>query len=139
MEPMPEGTRAIVDQAVDEAAQTLFSAADVPIARADELLKALQGPAVRAVLEARVEQIIKHGHTAEGDWMLPLGMLGKESRDRLAMAGDCLYGDRRDLKIARRRAVVGVALGLAFIDRLDAEVAHEAAAAPKPSGEGAGE
>ena len=123
MEPMPEGNRALVDQAVEEAAQSLFTAADVPLARSDEILAAIQGPAIRAVLEKRIEQIIKHGHTADGDFMMPLPRLGKEARDRLMMAGDCLYGEKRNLVVARRRAAIAGALVLAFIDRIDAEIA----------------
>jgi hypothetical protein len=80
-DPIPSGTRAIVDQAVEEAAQTLFSAADVPLARTDELLAAIQGPSLRAVLEFRVEQIVKHGYTAENDAMLPLLWLPRQATD----------------------------------------------------------
>lgn len=132
MDPMPEGTRALVDQAVDHVSQDLFRSADVPLARSDELLAAIQGDAVRSVLAARIEQIFKHGHTPEHDFMLPIGWLGKEARDRLMMASDCLYAEKRNLPVARRRAAAAAAMALAFIDRIDAEMANE----PKPAEDG---
>lgn len=119
------GTSPLVDQAINEAAQTLFSAVDVPLARSDEFLAAIQGPAVRAVLEARIEQIVKHGHTAEGDAWQPLGMLPREARDRLQMGCDCLHGERRNLPVARRRFARAAALLLAAIDQIDLQMALE--------------
>lgn len=120
MDQMPEGTGAIVDQAVEEAGQTPFAAADVPIARTDELLAAIQGPAVRAALEARIDQIVRHGHDREHDEMLPITRLPQLAREQLSMALDVMGSDdRRNLAVARRRIARGVAIGLAAIDRLD--------------------
>lgn len=117
----PTGTRAIVDEAVEEAAQTIFSAADVPLARAGELLAAIQGPAMRAVMEMRIEQIVKHGHTAEGDRMLPISLLPDEARKMAAAACDLIVatGERRNLPVARKRLARAAALCMAAIDRLD--------------------
>lgn len=127
-EPIPEGTRAIVDAGVEEAAQSLFSAADVPLARKDELLAAVQGPAVRAVLDKRVEQMVQHGHTLEGDLDLPVGWLANDARIRLQSALDVINAGpgRRDLKVARRRVVTAAAMCLAAIDVLDATITAEA-------------
>lgn len=120
MEPMPEGTRALVDDAVAESAQTLFSAADVPLARTEELLKALQGPAVRAVLEARVSQIVKHGHTVESDLGKPT-VVASAAVSRLQAARDVMVpGDRQNLPVARRRLADVAAMCLACIDVIDA-------------------
>ena len=139
-EPMPEGSRAIVDEAVDEAAQTLFSAADggsasgqsslselIPLARTAELLAALQGPAVRSVLELRLEQMVKHGHTLEGDLDLPHGWLANDARIRLQSALDLINAgpERRNLPVARRRVAAAAALCLAAIDVLDATINAE--------------
>lgn len=122
---MPEGTRAIVQDGLDEAVQSLFSAAGVPLAKAEDLRAAVTSPAVRAVLEARIEQIVKHGHTSERDACLPLGILPREAKDRLIMGMDCLHGDRRNLPIARRRFARAAALILAAIEQLDLQMQLE--------------
>jgi hypothetical protein len=77
------------------------------------------------VLEARIEQIVKHGHTAESDARQPLGMLPREARDRLQMGCDCLHGERRNLPVARRRFARAAALLLAAIDQIDLQMALE--------------
>jgi hypothetical protein len=128
--PLPDhrdmpGNRSIVQAGLDEARQTLFSAADVPLARTDELLAAVQGPAVRSVLEARIEQIVTHGHTLEQDSRLPIGLITREARDRLQMGCDCLAPPRRNLPIARRRLARAAALLLAAIDQIDLQMKLE--------------
>jgi hypothetical protein len=127
MTELPPGMRAIVDAAVVEHAQSLFTAADVPLARTDELLAALQGPAMRAVMEMRVEQIVRHGHTAENDAMLPIGWLPRDAQDTVQAARDLMIAgpERRDLGTARRRLVKAAAILLAAIDRLDGAIAAE--------------
>jgi hypothetical protein len=112
----------VVQRGLDDARQTLFTAANVPLARIDELLAAVSGPALKAVLEMRIEQIVKHGHTAEADRMRPAGMLIKEAKERAQLASDVLWGERQNLKVCRRRAATAAALLLAFIDRLDFEM-----------------
>jgi hypothetical protein len=121
-DPIPSGTRAIVDQAVEEAAQTLFSAADVPLARTDELLAAIQGPSLRAVLEFRVEQIVKHGYTAENDAMLPLLWLPRQATDYAQIACDRIgvTGKDRNLESAKRALARAAAMCLASMDRITA-------------------
>ena len=131
MEPgLPAGTHAIVDQAVEEAGQTLFSSADVPLARADELLALLQGPAVRSVLETRVEQVVKHGHTLEGDLDMPTGWLANEAKADLVIALDLINAgpDRRDLPRARKRVARAAAMCLAALDVLDAVIERDGGA-----------
>jgi hypothetical protein len=59
-------------------------------------------------------------------------MLPKEAKDRISMGMDCLYGDRRNLAVARRRFARSAALLLAAIDQIDLQMNLE----PK-EGEGA--
>jgi hypothetical protein len=119
---LPAGTNAIVDAATTETAQSLFAAADVPLARSEELLAALQGPAMRAVCAMRVEQIVKHGHTAENDEMLPILWLPKQARDHAQIACDRVgvTGKDRNLEAAKLSLARTAALCLAAIDRIDA-------------------
>jgi hypothetical protein len=116
MTELPPGTNAIVDAALEDVAQTLFTAADVPLARSEELLAALQGPAMRSLMHMRIEQIVKHGHTAENDLMLPLMWLPKQAKDHAQIACDRVgvTGTDRDLPgggEARAGAVGGAVPG----------------------------
>lgn len=126
---MTEGTTAIVDQAVEEGAQTIFSAADVPLARTDELTAAVQGPAARAVLEARIRHIVKNGHTAAADAELePYRLLDKAVEMMRVARARCGVTDTNAASLggARKTAADACALGLAAIDRIDAEMAKAA-------------
>lgn len=128
-EPIPEGTRAIVDEGAEEAAQSLFSAADVPLARRDELLAAVQGPAVRSVLEARIRHIVKNGHTAEADAGIdPYRLLDKAVEMMRVARSRCGVTDTTPASLAgaRKTAADACALGLAVIDRIDLELAKGA-------------
>lgn len=110
---------ALIDAAMEEAPQALLAADDVPLLRTDELLAAIQGPALRLVLEARIEQIIKHGHDSESDQMLAITRLPQLAREQGAMAIDVLgHDDRRNIKVAIRRLARSAAINLAAIDRL---------------------
>jgi hypothetical protein len=121
VEPMPAGTEAIVETAIEDAPQSLFTAADVPLASVDELLAALQGPAVKALFEARIRHIVKHGHTSEHDDELPIGYLARKSHSILGMSFDLIDGisERRDLERAKHRIADALAVGLAGLDRLE--------------------
>jgi hypothetical protein len=103
MTELPPGTNAIVDAALDDVAQTLFTAADVPLACSEELLAALQGPAMRSLMHMRIEQIVKHGHTAENDLMLPLMWLPKQAKDHAQIACDRV-GVTGRIATSRRRS-----------------------------------
>jgi hypothetical protein len=97
------------------------AAADVPLARADELLAAIAGPAVRRVLEMRIEQIVKHGHSAENDETLPLLWLPKQARrDHAQIACDRIgvTGKDRNLEAAEKSLARTAALCLAALDRI---------------------
>jgi hypothetical protein len=125
MTELPPGTHAIVQDGLDEARQTLFSAADVPLARTDELLAAIAGSAVKAVLEARIEQILKHGHSPEADAELTLKYLPHHARSMIIDAVDLLQesGPHRNLVVGRRRLAKAAAMLLAAIDRVDIDIA----------------
>jgi hypothetical protein len=129
MENLPPGTGAIVEAAAEEVAQTLFSSADVPLARSDEMLAAIQGPTLKAVLAMRIEQILKHGHTAENDLMLPILWLPKQAKDQALAATEAIgvTGNGRDLALAKRRLARAAALCMAAIDRIDAAVERKEA------------
>jgi hypothetical protein len=117
---IPPGTNAIVDEALDEAKQTLFSAADVPLARTDELLAAIAGPSVKCVLEMRIEQIVKHGHSQENDETLPLLWLPKAVLQHAQIACDRIgvTGKDRNLPAAEKSLARTAALCLAALDRI---------------------
>jgi hypothetical protein len=122
MTELPPGTGTIVEQAIEEAAQTIFSAAEVPLASADELLAAVTGPAVRCVLEMRIEQMVKHGHTAANDELLPILWLPRQAADHAQIACDRIgvTGKDRNLDSAKRQLAISAALCLAAIDRIRA-------------------
>ncbi len=118
-----DGLRAqsATDAALKDSAQILLGMADVPIAQADELMAAVQGPAVRAAIEARVEQIVKHGHDREYDSMLAIGHLPRVARGLILDAMDLIDGtvERRNLPVAMRRLARASAVCMAAIDRLE--------------------
>jgi hypothetical protein len=126
MTELPPGTHAIVDAAIEEGPQTLFTAAEVPLARSAELLAALQGSAMRAVMHMRIEQMVKHGHSRESDAMLPLLWLPKQAADHARNACDRVgvTGQGRNLAAAKKALARSAALALAAIDRIDFEIAQ---------------
>lgn len=116
------GNRDAIEHGLEEARQTLFSAADVPLASADELATIVAGAATRAVLEARIEQVVKHGHTPAADADLPLKQLPANARSMIIDTLDLLEGPHRNLVVARRRLAKACAMLLAAIDRVDVEI-----------------
>lgn len=113
----------VVQVGLDHARQTLFSAAEVPLASITELVTAVTSPAVKAVLEARIEQIVKHGHTADRDDELLLKVIPGHARSMVLDGMDLLGGPRRNLQVARRRFAKGAAMLIAAIDQLDRAIA----------------
>lgn len=109
----------LIDGAMEEAPQALI-ASPAPIARTDELLRAIQGPALRAVLDARIEQIVTHGHDAESDAFLAIDRLPRLAREQAQMALEVLgHDERRNIPVAKRRLARAAAMMMAAIDRLD--------------------
>jgi hypothetical protein len=118
--------RADLHEIARDAAIQALGATDAPLGRADELAAAVSGEALRAVVAARVEQIVRHGHAAEGDAMLPLGYLTGEALRRLQAGRDVIvHGDRQNLAVGRRRLAAVAALCLAEIDRIDIALARK--------------
>jgi hypothetical protein len=124
----------LMTQAMDQAVQAL-TGTSAPIARADELIAAVAGDALRATVHMRVEQIVKHGHTVEGDAMLPIGMLPREAKDRVISAIEAIgvTGRDRDLGLAMRRLDRAAALCWAARDRIQVAL-DEIPAAPQAQG-----
>jgi hypothetical protein len=120
---MPPGSQSIVQDGLDHAAQSLFSAADVPLARAEDLRSAVTSAAVRQVLEMRLEQIVKHGHTPERDAELAMRHLPANARSMIIDSMDLLEGPHRNLVVAKRRLAKAAAMLIAAIDRVSVEIA----------------
>jgi hypothetical protein len=99
-----------------ESAIQALGGTDAPIGRADELVAAVTGEGLKAVIQARVRQLVR-GHGAETDDMLPIGWLPMEARHCFERARDRL--NEGELGDARRLLAEGAAYGLAAIDRLD--------------------
>jgi hypothetical protein len=109
--------RELLGPALEEAAQAIIRD-DVPLAAVPELRQAIQGAAMRAVLDARVSLFLK-GHTPENDEMLPIGWLPMEARQRLQRVHDELSADGRDLAIVRDQLAETAAFAMAALDWLD--------------------
>lgn len=110
---------ALIEETLEEAPQ-LLRGLDAPFSLLDELLAAIQGPAVRAALEARIEQIVKYGHDREHDSMLAIAQLPRLARDMTLSAIELLGPDeRRNIEVAKKRIARAIAILLAAFDRLD--------------------
>lgn len=109
-----------VDAAARDAALRSLAECDAPIRRADELVGAVAGDALKAVVAMRVEQIVKHGHTVEDDMMLPLLWLPRQIKQHaeVACARIGVTGTDRNLVAAKRHLAITAALCLAAIDRI---------------------
>lgn len=88
----------------------------------DEIDNAIRGPAVRGAIDMRLEQLLKHGHDAEHDMMLPIDQLPRLARERTAMAIEQISGtgEKQNLPVARKNLLRAAAICLAAVDRLDA-------------------
>ncbi|HEY0149882.1 MAG TPA: hypothetical protein VGB70_12875 [Allosphingosinicella sp.] len=89
----------------------------------DELINAVSGPAVRAAIDRRIEQAVKHGHSRAADLRLPVKQLVKEARDRLNAALELLDSvslERRQQALLKVEIALG--LGLAAHDRVSADI-----------------
>jgi sugar phosphate isomerase/epimerase len=121
----------LVEAALEEAPQALFgeAAAEASVEQLPSLIAALQGPAVRLALEMRLEQIVRHGHDAEADAMLPLDHLPRQARDRLVAAIEQISAtaEKRNLPVAMKNLARTAALCLAAIDRIRPIVEREQA------------
>jgi hypothetical protein len=93
----------------------------------DEIDNAARGPAVRAAVDMRIEQIVKHGHDAEHDSMLPVDELPRLARQRLAAAIEQISGtgEKQNLPVARKNLARTAAMCMAAIDRIDVATRRE--------------
>lgn len=81
--------------------------------------------ALRDVLQARLDQVLVHGHTAEKDAGLPIAYFTRELADRArSIAEGQQFNQPR--AIQRRRTIKLAALALALLQRLDLEAQKEA-------------
>lgn len=120
-----------IDQGLEEAAQVVFSAAahEGRLGQLEEVLHAVQGPAVRGTLEARVEQIVRYGHDAAADAARKPEGIARDGLEHIDRAIEILHeyrarGGDRHLRTARKKLERGAAVMLAAIDRLIAEEAE---------------
>lgn len=83
------------------------------------------GPVVQAIVAERIAQIARHGHDAAHDRSGSAERLPRVAKDYLQGAIDQIAcaAETRNLVAARRNVVRACAVGLAAIDRIDAEIA----------------
>lgn len=81
--------------------------------------------ALREVLQARLDQVLVHGHTAESDAAMPVAYFTRELAERARALSEGVQF-KQALTIQRRRAVKLAALSLALLQRIDLELAKEA-------------
>lgn len=95
----------------------------------DEVVKAIRSDAIQMAIDARMEQIVKHGHDSDHDSMQPIDALPRLAADYLCHARDQIMatGERRNLKVATRNLARCAAMCFAGIDRLKAAIAAEEA------------
>lgn len=85
----------------------------------------LEETALREVLQARLDQVLVYGHTAERDAAMPVGYFVREVHRRvIELEEDVQF--RCGSAIMRRHAVKLAALSLALLQRIDLELAKEA-------------
>jgi hypothetical protein len=115
-----------LDAAARDAALQPLVVNDPPIRRADDLVVAVAGGALKATVAARVEQIVKFGHTIDTDLNLPIPFLASETLGKLQAARDVMLpGERRNLRCAKRRVAAVAGMCWALLDCLDVLIAKE--------------
>lgn len=92
---------------------------DAPIVLADDLAALVTGAALKATVQKRVEQVVKHGYSPASDLMLPPGLLITEAIDHAQRARAGIATD--DFARTRDELAAVAALCWAAIDRLDGE------------------
>lgn len=108
-----------LDSLSRDAAVQALGTTDAPLALADELVAAVTGAALKAVVAARVGLIVGGGHTAENDDFLPIGWLPMEARQCFEAVRGAMMENPRDLHRIRQLMIDGAAFAFAAIDRLD--------------------
>lgn len=85
------------------------------------------GQSLTDVMAERVRAVLTFGHDSHADDAAGLHALGAKATAFMRIADDRATGgpDARTLPAARKKAVQAVAIGLAFIDAIDREIARE--------------
>jgi hypothetical protein len=112
-----------LDMASRDTAIQSLKESDARLFQADDMVALVTGPALKAIVAARVDQVAKHGHTPDRDADLPLKHLPHHARSMLLDTVDLLEGPHRNLVVARRRLAKAAAMLMAAIDRVDLEIA----------------
>jgi hypothetical protein len=102
----------------DAAIQTV-ARSDAPISDADDLVAAVTGAALQAVVAARVRLFVQ-GHTPSADELLPILWMPFEAQQHAALASAQigLTAQGRDLAAAEASLALTAATCMAAIDRL---------------------
>lgn len=97
---------------------------DFPI---DQVITPALGEVIAEVMRERARAIVQFGHDAAADDAKGLDAIGGMARAFMQIATERASGppERRTLPGARVKAVQALALGLAFIDAIDREIARE--------------
>lgn len=115
---------ALAEAGMDGAVDVLLDQEQVPMALASEIMDAIRGPSMRAVMEVRIDQIARHGHGTVSDGGLPLPWLPGRAIEYLTAGRDLTHpGDKQNLAVAKRRLAIAAALCLAAMDRIEIEQA----------------
>lgn len=93
----------------------------------DQVFDPALGEIIAEVMRERARAIVEFGHDAQADDRLPLHILGERAASFLQIAGERAAGpaERRILPAARKKAIQGIAIGIAFIAAIDREIARE--------------
>ena len=97
---------------------------DFPV---DQVFGPALGEIIAEVMRERARAIVEFGHDAEADDKLPLHILGEKSAAFLQIASERAAGpaERRILPAARKKAIQGIAIGIAFLAAVDREIARD--------------
>ncbi|PKQ00183.1 MAG: hypothetical protein CVT74_04995 [Alphaproteobacteria bacterium HGW-Alphaproteobacteria-13] len=84
---------------------------------------------IAEVMRERARAIVEFGHDAAADDAQPLHVLGEKAAAFLQIASERAAGstERRTLPAARKKAIQGIAIGVAFLAAVDREIAREEA------------
>lgn len=104
--------------------------APLPAFPVDQVFSPALGEIIAEVMRERARAIVQFGHDATADDKLPLDIIGDRATAFIQIASERAAGptERRVLPAARKKAIQGIAIAVAFIDAIDREIAREAQA-----------
>lgn len=102
------------------------SLSDFPV---DEVLTPAMSEIFLELMRERARAVVQFGHNAEADDKVPLPALGEKAAAFLQIATERSAGsaERRILPAAKKKAVQGIIVAIAFIDAINREIAREGA------------